>query len=494
MSKLFLLIPLESKIKRTKNIQDPFTPLLVKYLNSDLISISDVEIDSIKGILISLREEKKDETEKEMGIEDKEILIVPKDNIEDFSALRSFESECFEKLEKYKPDSDLEFLVYITDSEEKFYKVTRFPGDPEKGWFLFSKQVMGSKILGGVRRLGAIMQNEPQDQVNELSSLLISVAAVTIVIANRLSSIRKKLDETLERLKGTLSIADYEEFSKDIIALSRICDEYILLGRRSSNGELIPYMRSELCAGLLIKYRRISGIEKFKNEVEARIDTLKDYMGSRISLRAEKSSADMLKEIESIGRLQNIFNDIMNYINIIIAAGIAISFSGSISTLIKLLPPGINEFVWGLILFLLAFLILLASRSLQERKYFPLFKMDLSEEDIRSILNREVPSGRKMKFDQVLVDLSGGSKKAIWRIKRIRGNPVITFHVEAHSNKAYRIQGISFETTGLKPEEAKELSKRCISSLLMELRSNGVLKESSDGLFLYIFSVQSKEP
>jgi len=335
MSKLFLLIPLESKIKRTKNIQDPFTPLLVKYLNSDLISISDVEIDSIKGILISLREEKKDETEKEMGIEDKEILIVPKDNIEDFSALRSFESECFEKLEKYKPDSDLEFLVYITDSEEKFYKVTRFPGDPEKGWFLFSKQVMGSKILGGVRRLGAIMQNEPQDQVNELSSLLISVAAVTIVIANRLSSIRKKLDETLERLKGTLSIADYEEFSKDIIALSRICDEYILLGRRSSNGELIPYMRSELCAGLLIKYRRISGIEKFKNEVEARIDTLKDYMGSRISLRAEKSSADMLKEIESIGRLQNIFNDIMNYINIIIAAGIAISFSGSISTLIK---------------------------------------------------------------------------------------------------------------------------------------------------------------
>ncbi|RZN61847.1 MAG: hypothetical protein DSO07_11400 [Thermoproteota archaeon] len=105
MSKLFLLIPLESKIKKTKNIQDPFTSLLVKYLNSDLISISDVEIDSIKGILISLREEKKDETEKEIGIEDKEILIVSKDNIEDFSALRSFESECFEKLEKYKPDS-----------------------------------------------------------------------------------------------------------------------------------------------------------------------------------------------------------------------------------------------------------------------------------------------------------------------------------------------------------------------------------------------------
>jgi len=393
-------------------------------------------------------------------VEDVNVIIIPCYGVGDSASFHEFLDDCHEALKEQKPYQDLECVAYITDDESMFWDATRFPWDlefKEMRKYMQVPERMG-RVLMGFRRIGAVVDN--RFDAEEVAPLLISVLVAAVVMGKKLFEIREKLDNWIKKLEGELKVEDYRDLSKDIASFSKMTGDYILLRQ----------CKSEACTRILMRFREVSGLDSILNEVRTKLDILRDYMSSLLSLRAEESSMEVLGEIETLSRLSEKVEDVMRIVNLIAAAGIAFGLSGSVSSCLKLLPSPLNDLFWGVALFILSFLGIWGIAGILERRSTPLFKLDLSLKELM-----EIEAKGDYKFEEILCDLSGALRRVTWRARRgFLGRRII---ISAYLDREMRIYRISCEASGLSPSNAEKMLKECASSLLNWLKESGRLGE-----------------
>lgn len=443
MSKAFLLIPLRKRISECMGIELPITAGLRKYL-AERFHASEVFLDGAKAPLISCDE--------------LNILIIEKDGIEDFESFYDFLSESYAKLRQYEPDPELTCVVYLTDSAEKFWNTTRFKGDPEMREIGLKLPFTDSEVLMGIRRMGVVVR----DGVDylELSSLLLSASLVTTYLAWKLLNARMELESRMESLKRDLTQEDYDRLASDIVSFSKVTSEYVFL----------RHTKSELCTKLILEYRRACGIDQIWDEVRMKLDTLRDYISTKLSLRAESNSAEILEELESVSRISMVMDNVMNVVNVIAAASISLSFSESISRIFELLPPGLNQIFWGGVLLMISFLSLSLLKMMLEKRSLPLARRSFERNEVISLFSRNC---KAVKFERILSDISGSRRRIVWR----RGNVLIFTLLDSEG----RITGILCERSGGGGSIEDD-----VCSLLSWLKSSGILKEGRIDLNLVL--------
>lgn len=466
---LFLLLPLRGKVRQISEKRELSLTLKIgKYLNSDYFKLGETYLPDIEQRAIVIRKDK-----------EKSIIVIPGYGIEESLSFREFLENCYSALREYEPDEEFECIVYITNSEEKFWNVTKLPGDPEfcrmKEYYIPLRKM--GRILMGFRRIGAVASDEG---VEEISALLISVVAIAIVMDMDLFDVRRKLDYWIKRLKGELRAEDYRRLSEDVISFSNITEEYIFLRQ----------CRSEICARILMEFREVNGIDMIWNEVKIKLDMLRGYMSSVLSLNAEESSMEVLREVETISRLSNAVNDVMNLVNLIAAAGVAFGLSGSVSSLLRVLPGAWNDLLWGIFLFLLSFLTIYSIATAWRRRSEPLVRLEFDEREIIKINNEEFGKMKEgkagdIKFHEILCDFSGISRRIVWRARRIGWRSLILGSeaiISMYVDKNMRIYKVLCEVSGRYADT--ETSKEIVTSLLYKLKSSNQLEEREEGIFL----------
>ncbi|TDA42203.1 MAG: hypothetical protein DSO07_00595, partial [Thermoproteota archaeon] len=111
---LFILLPLRGKVRQINEKRELSLTLKIgKYLNSDYFKLGETYLPDIGQRAIVIR-----------NGEEKNIIVIPGYGIEESISFREFLENCYSALREYEPDEEFECIVYITNSEEKFWNVT----------------------------------------------------------------------------------------------------------------------------------------------------------------------------------------------------------------------------------------------------------------------------------------------------------------------------------------------------------------------------------
>lgn len=443
MSRLFIIIPLRKGVRECGKIELPLTGAIAKYLAEFLLC--EVHIGDNRLILVKPRDLS----------HDRYIAIITSDEIEDFQSFYVSLENSLQMLKQLEPYDELVNVVYLTDSVEKFWNVTKFKGDPEVRRGLTDSETVDIQVDGyeaiievmmGLSRLGAVVKEKID--LLEISALLVATAVATTYLAWRLLDANRELDGWIKKLKG-LTYEDYDKLADKIVELSKVASDYVFLRLTSS----------ELCTRLILKYRTVNGLDNIWKTTIMKLDILKDYISAKLNLKATTTSTEILNKLETMNSMSSALSNVMNLINILAAASISLGFSENLSEILPISSLAISRIYWGIVLFALTFTTLYLLKGELERSSLPIIRKSYDWREISQLMDKNC---RPLKFEKILEESSESRHIVIWQRGKVR--------ITTALNPDGEITRIHYEKNGRGDSEERDLC-----GFLTWLKSSGML-------------------